>query len=204
LSVDERRRLDWVELGVIIGVEGEAMSIIIREASGEDVHGIIGYMKELAAEPDLYTALTPGEFNVTVEAELKWIEDHTKGASSLLLLAVDTGSDREKWDLEDGEMVGLMNCSGATRHVFRHITTLGISMKAGWRGQGIGSKMMRQAIEWARESGVVTRIQLEVIEENVEARELYERLGFVVEGVLKESFWKWDRKMDSLLMALLL
>jgi len=135
---------------------------------------------------------------------VSWIEDHAKADNSIILVAVAIDIDKEKWNLEDGEMVGLMNCWGGTRRATKYETTLGITVKAGRRGDGIGTRMMTQAIEWARGSGVVKRVQLEVIAENVEARKLYERLGFVVEGVRKRAFWKQERWMDSVVMGLLL
>jgi len=180
------------------------MGIAIREANRDDVHGIISYMKTLSDEPGLYIGFEPGEFDPTVDGEISWIEDHAKAANSIILLAVATDSAREQWNLADGEMVGLMNCWGGTRRATRHETTLGITVKAGRRGQGIGTRLMQQAIEWAKESGVVKRVQLEVVAENVEARELYERLGFVAEGLRKRAFWKQERWMDSVVMGLLL
>jgi RimJ/RimL family protein N-acetyltransferase len=180
------------------------MGVVIREANAGDVKGIIGFMKAASNEPGLYIGFEPGEFDPTVEGELGWIEDHAKADNSIILVAVDTDSEKEEWDLDDGEMVGLMNCWGGTRRAMKHETTLGITVKAGRRGEGIGTRMMMQAIEWARGSGVVKRVQLEVIAENVEALKLYERLGFVAEGVRKRAFWKQERWMDSVVMGLLL
>jgi RimJ/RimL family protein N-acetyltransferase len=185
-------------------LKGEHMEIVIREAKAQDVEGVIGYMKALSNEPGLYIGFEPGEFNPAREDELRWIEDHAKADNSIILLAVATDSDEGMWDLEDGEMVGLMNCWGGTRRATKHETTLGITSKAGWRGRGIGTRLISEAIEWARASGVVKRIQLEVVAENVEARELYERLGFVTEGLRKRAFWKRERWMDSVVMGLVL
>ena len=180
------------------------MGVIIREATVGDVEGIISYMKELVEEPGLYIAFEPGEFNPPVEAEVRWIEDHAKAENSVILLAVATESEGERRNLDDGELVGLLNCWGGQRRTFRHETTLGISVKAGWRGQGTGRRMMERALEWARGSGVVKRVQLEVIDENVRAQKLYEELGFVEEGRRKRAFRKQGRWMDSVVMGLLM
>jgi len=180
------------------------MPVIYREATPVDVHGIISYMKTVSDEPGLYIGFEPGEFDPTVEAEISWIEDHARADNSIILLAIATDSPRDAWDLKDGELVGLMNCWGGTRGANRHETTLGITVKANRRGQGIGTELMRQAIEWARGTGLVKRVQLEVVSENVEAQELYERLGFVAEGVRKRALWKQQRWMDSVVMGLLL
>jgi len=52
-----------------------------------------------------------------------------------------------------------------------------------YRGQGIGSKLMREALNDARRSGCV-RVELGTRRDNIRARRLYERLGFdEVDGV---------------------
>jgi len=51
------------------------------------------------------------------------------------------------------------------------------------RGQGIGAKLMREALNHARKSGCV-RVELGTRRDNINARRLYERLGFrEVDGV---------------------
>lgn len=52
-----------------------------------------------------------------------------------------------------------------------------------YRGQGIGTRLMREALKHARESGCV-RAELGTRRDNIRARRLYERLGFEeVDGV---------------------
>ena len=52
-----------------------------------------------------------------------------------------------------------------------------------YRGQGIGSELMQEALKYARKSGCV-RVELGTRRENMRARRLYERLGFEeVDGV---------------------
>jgi ribosomal protein S18 acetylase RimI-like enzyme len=52
-----------------------------------------------------------------------------------------------------------------------------------YRGQGIGTRLMREALGYARRSGCV-RVELGTRQDNLRARRLYERLGFEeVDGV---------------------
>ena len=52
-----------------------------------------------------------------------------------------------------------------------------------YRGQGIGTELMREALNHARKSGCV-RVELGTRRDNIRARRLYERLGFQeVDGV---------------------
>ncbi len=180
------------------------MGVIIREAGVGDVEGIYYYMKRLVDEPGLYIGFDPGEFDPPIESEVDWVEKHARSDNSVILLAVNEDVGEGERDLDDGEMVGLLNCTGGGRRGSRHETSLGVSIKEGWRGQGIGRRMMEAALEWARASGVVKRVQLEVLGENVRAQKLYEELGFEVEGVRRQSWWKFGRWMDSVIMGKLI
>src|SRR5215203_2059131 len=180
------------------------MGVVIGGAGGEDVEGIYYYMKALVDEPGLYIGFDPGEFDPPIEAELDWIVGQAEADNSVIFVAVETGSEGELRDLDDGELVGLLNCTGGQRRAMRHETTLGISVKKGWRGQGIGRRMMERALEWAEGNEVIRRVQLEVYAENVGARKLYEELGFVEEGVRRRAAWKQGRWMDSVIMGKLI
>jgi RimJ/RimL family protein N-acetyltransferase len=158
-------------------------------------------MKALVDEPGLYIGFDAGEFDPPIEAELDWIVGQAESDNSVIFVAVETGSEGELRDVDDGELVGLLNCAGGQRRAMRHETTLGISVKRGWRGQGIGRRLMERTLEWAEGNEVIRRVQLEVFAENVGARKLYEELGFVEEGVRRRAAWKQGRWMDSVIMG---
>jgi len=52
----------------------------------------------------------------------------------------------------------------------------------GYRGQGLGERLIRAALDAAREAGF-ERISLSVYARNTRAAALYRKVGFVVEGV---------------------
>ena len=71
----------------------------------------------------------------------------------------------------------------------------------GFRGQGYGTRLMEATILAAKEYGI-ERVELEVYASNVPAIRLYEKRGFVHEGV-KKNARKLDGQYDDvLLMAL--
>jgi RimJ/RimL family protein N-acetyltransferase len=85
---------------------------------------------------------------------------------------------------------------------FSHTGRLGMGLLAAYRGQGIGRRLATAAIEAARAAGM-ERIELEVLASNTTAIQLYEKLGFVHEGVKRRARHLdgvWD---DNVLMALL-
>lgn len=53
-------------------------------------------------------------------------------------------------------------------------------------GYGIGNKLLVSSLHWADRSGV-EKVTLTVLETNGKAIELYHRMGFEIEGVLKKD-----------------
>ena len=175
--------------GVFVGDLG---GVIIREARASDAVRIIAYLQELAEEPDINIPAAPGEFNMTVGEEEEFITGHAESDNSILMVA------------EIGEqIIGVMNITGGRRKAMRHAGRLGISVHRDWRGQSIGSRMLAEGIEWARGTGVLMRIQLEVYARNVDAVRLYERLGFKIEGTHPRAFYQHGQYLDELTMGLL-
>ena len=58
----------------------------------------------------------------------------------------------------------------------------------GYRGQGWGSRLLRTAIDWAREQDGVIWIDLGVFHDNPGARRLYEKHGFTLQGEVEDQF----------------
>ena len=81
---------------------------------------------------------------------------------------------------------------------------LGMALREGWRGRGLGRAMLRTGIDWARAAGAV-KISLEVWPHNEAARSLYVRLGFVEEGRKRRHYRRRDGQVwDAILMGLAL
>ena len=84
---------------------------------------------------------------------------------------------------------------------FTHCGRLGMGVRQNFRGMGIGKKLLTAAIKKAHEKKI-ERIELDVFASNKVAIKLYERAGFVVEGV-KEKARKLDGVYDDVIcMAL--
>jgi ribosomal protein S18 acetylase RimI-like enzyme len=83
-----------------------------------------------------------------------------------------------------------------------HGGVLGLGLLPGYRGKGIGERLMRKAIAAAWRAGF-TRIELTVRVDNASALALYRRLGFVAEGVRRNAFRIDGKYTDLIAMALL-
>lgn len=69
-------------------------------------------------------------------------------------------------------------------------------------GQGIGTRATRFMIEHGFDELGLRRIYLDVLDTNAPARSIYEKLGFVVEGRLRQDQFKGGRFVDVLVMGL--
>ncbi|GHC18501.1 acetyltransferase [Kushneria pakistanensis] len=82
-----------------------------------------------------------------------------------------------------------------------HVRTLGLSVHPDYAGQGMGSQLLRAAINLADNWLNVTRLSLGVYSHNQRAIALYERHGFVREGLSRGMAFGQGRYLDSLEMA---
>ena len=103
-----------------------------------------------------------------------------------------------------GLIVGVLSCQGGKCKAVRHAVVLGVSVDKPWRSQGIGRALMTQAIAWAKNSGVVKRIELSVFARHQHAIHLYRAMGFEIEGRRRHSIRREGQYLDDILMALLL
>ena len=72
-----------------------------------------------------------------------------------------------------------------------------------YRGQGYGSEAMALLLRFAFHELNLHRVQLTVFSYNLRAIHLYERLGFVREGVMREFLYRDRQRFDVLLYGLL-
>jgi RimJ/RimL family protein N-acetyltransferase len=80
---------------------------------------------------------------------------------------------------------------------------LAVSVDRGFRRRGVGKALMNALIDRARDQGI-RRLELQVFVRNSPAIALYEKLGFVRDGLHKMAFLKQGVWVDEYTMALIL
>ena len=90
------------------------------------------------------------------------------------------------------EVIGWCDISPMRLEGFRHCGRLGMGVHKDFRGRGLGQRLIDRTIADAKQKGL-ERIELEVFASNTPAIKLYEKVGFVVEGVKKKA-----RKLDDI------
>ncbi|KAL4798746.1 acyl-CoA N-acyltransferase [Aspergillus venezuelensis] len=81
--------------------------------------------------------------------------------------------------------------------------TLGISLTAGYRGQGYGSEAIDWALDWAFGAAGLHRVNLGAFSYNEGALRCYRSLGFVEEGREREVVYRDRRWFDAVLFSML-
>ena len=89
-----------------------------------------------------------------------------------------------------------------SRPVYYHCGTLGIGLLPEFRRRGIGRALMLRTIDAAFAFGL-TRVELTVRENNVNAISLYKRMGFEIEGLHRNAVCIEGKHENIYSMALL-
>ena len=102
----------------------------------------------------------------------------------------------------DGEVVGAagLHPIGASPRK-RHSMLLGINVAADWQGRGVGKLLMHSLCDYADNWLGLLRVELDVFADNKRAQALYERFGFVREGVRRCEALRDGVYVDGWLMA---
>ena len=83
-------------------------------------------------------------------------------------------------------IVGFSRCEGAYLKRLAHKIEFGVCILKEWWGYGVGKSLLGKSIHWADENEI-KKISLQVLETNEKAIQLYKKLGFEVEGILKND-----------------
>ncbi|MBD5149682.1 MAG: GNAT family N-acetyltransferase [Oscillibacter sp.] len=143
---------------------------LLRRPEENDAEILIAYLKSTAAETRFFQR-EPEEHTETVEDEAAFIREVNEAERDLLLLA-----------FVDGRFAGScgMDSRGNKQRV-RHRCDIGISLYQEFCGMGLGTLMLTELLEMARQCGY-EQAELEVIDGNIPAMGLYRKLGFEAYG----------------------
>jgi RimJ/RimL family protein N-acetyltransferase len=101
----------------------------------------------------------------------------------------------------DGDPIGTVQISLERNVVTNHVGTLSIVVAEGWRDVGVGSALIETALRWARDHGLL-KVALAVFPDNERAIAVYQRAGFVREGLRRKQYRADGGVLrDELLMA---
>lgn len=104
--------------------------------------------------------------------------------------------------LEGEVVVGWCDITRHQRPVFQHRGGLGMGLLPDYRGKGLGWALISTTLKAAKEAGFV-RVELDVYTDNARAIALYEKAGFVREGIMRDAVCIDGYYKDMITMALI-
>ncbi len=152
-------------------IQGKTLKWILRCPTKEDATELSQLRIQIDAETENLDR-EPGEGLCTPEDFVKRIDEDAKAEKTIFIIAE-----------VDGKIVGFARCVGNTLSRFRHKAEFGICISKDYWGNGIGKVLIENILLWADSVGI-KKISLSVLQTNTKAIMLYEKYGFVQEGIL--------------------
>ena len=100
----------------------------------------------------------------------------------------------------DGKVVGSIDIS-RKRNRLAHVASLGMAVHDDYQNIGIGSALMKAALDMTDNWLNIRRVELDVYTDNLSAVHLYEKFEFVREGVRKDLAFREGEYVDAYHMA---
>ena len=164
--------------------------LVIREVCVEDARALLDYVEGISGESD-YLSFGPGEFDLSLVEEEEYLRRCRDSDNQLYLLG-----------LIGDTVVSTLTFSAGRRVRTRHSGDFGLSVRKRCWGFGIGSLMLDTLIEWAKDTGIIRKINLRVRTDNQRAIVLYEGKGFVREGTIRREMFLDGKYYDHHWMGL--
>lgn len=148
--------------------------IKVRQIKTEDAEKYMKLYSKLDEET-MFRLYEPGERKISLTEQIIEIDSMINNDNSTIIV------------VEEGEeLVGYLSAFSRSQKRVRHIVTIGIAILQSHVGKGIGTMLFKELEAWAKEHNK-HRLELTVMENNPSAFALYQKMGFEVEGVKKDS-----------------
>lgn len=165
--------------------------MIIREIETRDIKSFFDMMCQLDQETE-FMMYEPGE-RLEKLADLIVFEKNMNdaiGEGDLILVSENN----------DGEIVGFLWAERGKLNRVRHTAYIVTGIRKAFRHRGLGTAFLEKTDEWAVKEKI-TRLELTVECQNVDAVNLYKHAGFAIEGTRKKSMRVNDSDIDEYYMA---
>jgi len=152
---------------------------VVRQGRPDDGRAMAELFAEVAQERDGIATEPP------VDVEQRSVQFAASSAASIVAVA-------------DGLIIGTLHVE-VSRFGFGE---LGMLVRREWRGRGVGSALLRAAIDWARGQRL-HKLCLEVFPQNAAAIAMYRKTGFAQEGRRVRQYRRANGEFwDSIVMGL--
>lgn len=170
----------------------DGSALHVREANWQDAERIIQYVKAVGDESENLT-FTSKDFNKTISEEVKIINDYQKTPNKIFIIAE-----------ADGQIVGQLDVAASHKPRLYHVGEFGISVRKSHWGLGVGAALMQSMVDWAKQTGIIRKLNLMVRADNEKAQGLYKKFGFEYEGTNRRDMIINGQMHDAHYMGLLI
>jgi RimJ/RimL family protein N-acetyltransferase len=165
------------------------VSFQIRPAEPSDAEQLTRLADAVSAEPEGWLISVAGEWRSAGD-ERRFLKALRRYPHAAVFVA----------ERDDGALVGRLSVGRDPHPASTHVADVGLMVALDARRQGVGTALMRAAVDWARETGV-HKLELHVFPWNEAAIALYEAFGFEREGYRKRHYRRGGELVDAILMA---
>ena len=164
--------------------------MLIRQVEISDAEEFLNLQLELDKETK-FMLLEPGEREKDANRTKVMIESILKANDFLFVAEIA------------GELIGFITASRGNANRIKHRAYVVMGIKKEFHGRGVGTELLYELERWAARCGI-RRLELTVMVHNVKAISLYEKFGFVIEGVKKDSMCIDGEYVDEYYMGKIL
>lgn len=164
--------------------------VILRAFRKEDVSKLL----EIHNDLEIKKQAMFHPFPISPDQDVEWIENINGDKSNKSVYFVIEDKETNSFS----GYTSLRNINWINRNCY-----FGITLSPKMQGKGLGREATNLVINYAIKNLNLHKVQLEVIEDNIRAIELYKNLGFIEEGILKEQFYNNRVYYNVILMAFL-
>jgi len=165
------------------------VSFEIRQADPSDAEQLTRLADAVSAEPEGWLISIAGEWRSAGD-ERRFLKAVRRYPHAAVFVA----------ERDDGTVVGRLSVGRDPHPASTHVADVGLMVAADARRQGVGTALLRAAVDWAREAGV-RKLELHVFPWNEAAIALYDAFGFEREGYRKRHYRRGGEFVDAVLMA---
>ncbi|MBN2605430.1 MAG: GNAT family N-acetyltransferase [Bacilli bacterium] len=160
----------------------------IREAQVTDAKAILDFFNQVNLETKNLMR-EPNEYSMTLEEETAFLEKTVSSKDNYMCAA-----------FLNERCISTAGFHGSSLQRVHHRVSMGISVLRDYHNLGLGSYMMKNIVDYAKIYGK-QKVELEVRVDNINAIHLYQKFGFIQEGLISKGFFVDNQYVDLITMA---
>ncbi|SEK74511.1 Protein N-acetyltransferase, RimJ/RimL family [Aquimarina amphilecti] len=162
--------------------------ITIRQAISDDAPALLK-LKLQYLKGTLTLPLFESEYPNDIDQERDLIERFQSEKNSIILVA-----------LCENVMIGNIDLTGSWRKKMEHTGMIGMGIHTEWQNQGIGTLLLQNIIDWAKQNEILKTVWLEVYKNNYPGIALYKKIEFIQSGIIPNFFLEKETYIDKIIM----